>query len=518
MKLNVLITLVITLLFIQNLSANFNDTLNCQSTDSLALVAFYKNIESELDWDFTKPMENWQGVSLNENGCVSVLSLPGLSLTGTISQEIGLLGEIDSLNLNNNLLRGEIPKSIGNLSSLSYLSLRKNDLNGSIPVELSQLTELEYLSLDKNFLSGIIPQSLGELTHLKYLSLAGNSLAGHLPKSLGNLSSLSYLNLCENNLMGLIPASFGNLTNLETFNLIENNLYGCYFKELKNLCDIVNRQTTVDDDDDEGGGFDDNNFDASWYNFCNYDAGLCTTNNSICRQSDSLLLLKLYENIEGLNWETNLSIEQWEGVYLDGYGCVDGIYIDSPNILNAQLIPEISNFDYLKVLSLNCNLNGEIPAELFELVNLELLDLSGNNLTGSFPSNLENLVNLQSLDFSNNNLSGCFPYEFISLCNSIVASNAFSNNNFDVSWEEFCGTAIGGCCNEEILTDISWENTNIAFFESLYQAENTIEINGQAFVVSDNEVTFIAGEHILINGNFTSFPTSNLIFAIDSCR
>jgi len=82
---------------------------------------------------------------------------------------------------------------------------------------------------------------------------------------------------------------------------------GCFFEELKNICD-VNTQTN----DDDSGGFDDNNFDASWYNFCQYEEGVCTTFNSQCREDNSLSLLLIYENIEGFNWDLDLPIDKWK--------------------------------------------------------------------------------------------------------------------------------------------------------------------------------------------------------------
>ena len=524
MKLNVFIVLLCNLLFIQHAMGNFNDAKNCRQLDSLVLVLFNESITSGLTWDMAQPIETWQGVSLNENGCVSELNLSAQQLTGTINPFINRLTEIETLDLSENMLSGEIPESIGNLKNLSYLSLMGNNFVGKIPETIGNLGELRYLSLSSNDLTGIIPSSLSNLTNLKHLDFGGNDLSGNISESLGNLSSLIYLNLCENELTGLIPANLGSLSNLDTLYLMDNKLYGCYFKELKNLCDLSSRGFVDDDDDDDGDFFGGNNFDVPWYSFCEFDEGICNPY-SPCRQQDSLTLLKLYNQFEGLNWNTSLSINKWEGVSLNGDGCVDGIFIDDQTITNAQLIPEIADFKDLKALQLSCNLTGSIPTEIVNLAQLELLNLSGNNLTGSISTVLDSLVNLESVNLSNNNLSGCFPYKFLKLCDDKQTKNAFNNNNFDATWEEFCGFATGSCCNGEREKDLIF-NASTPFFEDLYEAENVIEIVGDShFMVApyifhkNNTIVFKAGKHIEINSNFTSDSTTNLILTVeDSCK
>jgi len=504
MKFEAIITLLAIIFFTLNLSANTFENSNCRQNDSLALVAFYNNIESEFTWNFNQPMDTWQGISLNENGCVGSVILPYLSISGTIPTEINLLEELDTLNLSENFLTGEIPYSIGNLGNLSYLNLDENELSGLLPKELGNLTELSYLSLDDNSFTGIIPASFGQLANLEYLSIADNDLFGHIPQSLGDLSFLNYLNLCENRLTGLIPASFGNLTNLETLNLIENNLSGCFFEELKNICD-VNSQSN-DDDDDDGDGFGDNNFDASWYSFCQFNEGVCTTFDSQCRQSDSLTLRLIYENIEGLNWDLDLPVDQWEGVHLNEFGCVEGIYIYDETILNAQLVPEIGNFQFLKVLSLHCNLSGDIPEEL---------------LTGNLPSNFANLINLKILNLSGNELSGCYPYQYAKYCDRERSPSPFSNNSLNATWKDFCGLAEGICCKDETEQDIILVGNKV-LDEQYYEAENTIEFRfGNYLVVSspkNNNTVFRAQKHILIEGNIVPIDSVNLIFTVDSCK
>ena len=43
------------------------------------------------------------------------------------------------------------------------------------------------------------------------------------------------------------------------------------------------------------------------------------------------------------------------------------------------------------------NINGQIPSDIGNLINLEYLNLSANNLTGSIPSEIGNLISLNYL-------------------------------------------------------------------------------------------------------------------------
>ena len=103
-------------------------------------------------------------------------------------------------------------------------------------------------------------------------------------------------------------------------------------------------------------------------------------------------LTALYEATSGQDWKTNdgwLSdgpLDKWQRVATDENGQVTG-------------------------LDLGANrLNGEIPTELGDLSNLNILYLSDNNLTGTLPQGLTALSGLESFRFHNN--SGlCAPID-----------------------------------------------------------------------------------------------------------
>jgi Leucine-rich repeat (LRR) protein len=86
--------------------------------------------------------------------------------------------------------------------------------------------------------------------------------------------------------------------------------------------------------------------------------------------------------------------------------------------LEGILPPELGNLVNLEELYLYDNsLEGSIPSELGNLINLEALDLYDNPLEGSIPSELGNLVKLEELYLYDNSLEGSIPSELGNLVN-----------------------------------------------------------------------------------------------------
>lgn len=113
----------------------------------------------------------------------------------------------------------------------------------------------------------------------------------------------------------------------------------------------------------------------------------------------------------------------------------------SGNDFSGQLPPEIGNLTKLKYLNLsyfpfgpsqvyNGRLTGPIPSEIGNLVNLEYLNLYRQNFTGSLPSGIGNLSNLSTLNLAYNKLSGTIPN--LSAI-PVAATVDVSNNSFNFS-------------------------------------------------------------------------------------
>ncbi|KAK9166050.1 hypothetical protein Scep_001241 [Stephania cephalantha] len=128
-----------------------------------------------------------QGITCN-NGRVYKLSLPNLSLQGTLSPFLSNCTNLQSLDLSSNSLSGTIPPDLQSLLNLAVLNLSSNHFSGPIPPQLALCAYLNVIDLHNNLLSGQIPQQLGGLVRLSAFDVSNNRLSGPIPGSIGNRS------------------------------------------------------------------------------------------------------------------------------------------------------------------------------------------------------------------------------------------------------------------------------------------------------------------------------------------
>ncbi|XP_047319665.1 BRASSINOSTEROID INSENSITIVE 1-associated receptor kinase 1-like [Impatiens glandulifera] len=114
---------------------------------------------------------------------------------------------VTRVDLGNANLSGRLVPQLGLLVNLQYLELYSNNISGGIPNELGNLTSLVSLDLYLNNLNGPIPQTLGNLQRLRFLRLNNNSLSGEIPRSLTTVMSLQVLDLSNNRLTGDVPVN-----------------------------------------------------------------------------------------------------------------------------------------------------------------------------------------------------------------------------------------------------------------------------------------------------------------------
>ena len=140
------------------------------------------------NWGTDRPLGEWYGVSVDDQGRVTVLALYNNGLGGPIPPQLGSLSNLTELRLEWNQLEGPIPPQLGSLSKLGQLYLLENQLEGPIPPQLGSLSNLERLRLDQNRLEGAIPPQLGQMASLKGLFLSKNAgMSGPLPTQLTSL-------------------------------------------------------------------------------------------------------------------------------------------------------------------------------------------------------------------------------------------------------------------------------------------------------------------------------------------
>ena len=136
--------------------------------------------------------------------------------------------------------------------------------------------------------------------------------------------------------------------------------------------------------------------------------------------SDCATLLAAKSTLEGasgnLNWSSDIPISDWDGVTIGNDG-VSSLSL-SHHRLNGEIPSELGNLANLEMLNLFQNqLTGAIPPELGNLSNLTDLHLTSNDLTGEIPPELGNLSNLQTLFLDGNHLTGDIPPELGNLSN-----------------------------------------------------------------------------------------------------
>ena len=399
------------------------------SATRLALTALYRatdgdNWTNNDGWLGDAHIGEWRGIATDNNGRATVLNLRSNGLVGELPPQLGDLISLRGLHLQDNHLTGELPPELGQLANLSWLNLNGNRLTGGIPQGLANLTQLTRLHLADNLLgypTGFeyasrylpleLPSDLGNLTNLKVLNLASNDFGGEIPTELANLTDLGVLNLSYNQIDGEIPTALGNLVRLTELNLSHNELSGTIPYQLSSFANLAGCETI-------------------WGTALNEE-----TLDILKPSTGSLANLKTLD----------LSDNKLSGTIpptLCSLADLDTLDVGR-NRLTGTIPPELGKLAKLRALRLNgqspynkylfsghedeerlekckdeCYLHGQIPLELGNITNLEILDLSDNKLSGLIPQNLGfwgfqdiEYYNLKTLDLSGNKLNGEMPVE-----------------------------------------------------------------------------------------------------------
>ncbi|XP_044510118.1 probable LRR receptor-like serine/threonine-protein kinase At3g47570 [Mangifera indica] len=406
-----------------------------QSDDGLVLLHFKHRITQDplhimRSWNNSVHFCNWTGVTCSaSNGRVTMLKLKSQKLAGSmppsignlsslavidlrnnnffgkVPQEIGRLKHLQTLNLSNNYFSGSIPTNLSRCENLGIFGANHNEFIGQIPDKLSSLSKLEYLGLTGNNLTGRIPAWIGNLSSLFLLSLAQNNLQGEIPKELGQLSALRFFQLSMNNLSGTIPSSIYNLSTIDTFAVTQNQLHGrlpsdvgLTLPNLKAFAGGINYFT---------GSIPQSLSNASNLAFIDFtDNGLTGNVPESLGSLRGLIRLNFDNNRLGMGENDELKFLSVMA------NCTDlqvlGLY---NNGIGGKLPNSIGNIStQLQIFDFGANMfHGNIPVELGNLVNLNLLSLEENNLAGNVPEAIGSLHKLEEFYLYSNKFSGLLP-------------------------------------------------------------------------------------------------------------
>ena len=335
---------------------------------------------------------------------VSSLNLPNNLLYGTIPPSIGDLSSMASINFGQNSLFGNLPANLLWLPSISSINLGDNALDGSIPENptSNSLSVLQTLVLTDNKLSGTLSSSVfQQLTRLRVFNLDGNpSITGTLPASLLWMPTMQLLSCAEVQLSGALPAPPAGLDvslNLLQFLGLENPK-GMLTGTLPAALGQLQHLRVLDLTGNHLSG------DISMLPMTLEDASL--SGNRFEGRLDQLPFLTS-GNLAAINFgQTCLHGTIPEAICNNnGLSALD---LQSTNSHGSCSYAWFHNSAYISHKALE----GTIPACLFDLPDIQIVDLSFNQLTGSIPSGYaQGLLSPDALlDVSYNLLSGSFPH------------------------------------------------------------------------------------------------------------
>lgn len=384
----------------------YSDTLDFQysyQSDSIALLALF-NATNGTEWSNNTnwlasdtDLSEWYGITLDGEQRVSEIDLSG------------------------NLLKGTLPSEIANLSHLVSLKVSVNQLAGNLP-PLEGIETIDTIKVEHN---------LFDFIDLSSSQINPDSINSFIYEPQDTIPRLNF--------------NHYDVTLTVDVGIDPNNIY-TWFKGGAEIDDSL-RTIVVS----EEGSF---NCEVTNSTFTALTLYSDTSEISFSLASDSISLVHLYNETDGIHWKTRTNwltgrVSTWYGITVTGNRVsrvllsnngLTGIipsqignltHLTQLNLSNNQLsgsIPfEIGNLTLLTSLKLNSNqLTGNIPPDIWNHDVLTSLNLEFNQLTGTIPVEIGNLTGLTSLKLSNNELTGEIPVEIGDLINLTWLS--LSNN------------------------------------------------------------------------------------------
>ncbi|TYI87729.1 hypothetical protein E1A91_D04G156100v1 [Gossypium mustelinum] len=426
----------------------------CQSHQQELLFGLGKTLNSSLsaklrNWNQSTDCCSWGGITCDQSGRVIILDLSNQLISGTIDNSSSLfnLQHLQQLNLAYNTLSFSFPCGFDKLSNLSYLNLSNAGFTGQVPAEISRLTNLITLDLSVNlFLRDGRPLKLEKpnlkmlvenLTRLRSLHLDGVKISARGNEWCKWLSSLTNLEeLSMNNLSAVVPAFLAHLPNLTSLRL---KILQVRMLQSLDVLDNEKLQGSLTKFHHNGSlqnlVLSGTNFSGSLpqsidklVNLTRLDLSSCNFSGAIPSSVSNLQQL-VYLDLSLNNFtgqipcfDLSKNLAHVDLSYNKLSGKIESFkWEDLPNLTHIDLRVLLSNNQFdgevtgvpkvreslLDTLDLSYNqLQGPIPAYVFELSRLSVLVLSSNNFNGTIlPRDIRKLVHLTYLDLSHNNLS-----------------------------------------------------------------------------------------------------------------
>ena len=442
-------------------------------------------------------------------------------VSGRFPSEIGLLSNLVVVGVGGNLFTGSLPTQINQLSMLETLSFQEEDglsashnvqlddgfdvgLSGSLP-GFDGLISLKELYLGKNTLEGRIPEGflsgVVDTSRTIKVDLTGNKLSGSIPAVLARFEDLRLF--LAGNMIDKIPDEICNkfdwmdglmnagcdalLCEPGTYNAIgrrdrDSPCQACAFNA---STFYYGSQTCLPQDGDD---LDERSIlfqlyrtldGSKWINRENWledDRSICswfgvhcaTESNDVL--NETVVRLELPSNglkgtipsaVYHLSSLKVLDVRRNE-IEFDFHGAeatktLEELYLDSSKVSSIEGIGKITPLKVLHLAQTDFKGNS-LPDDLFDLSNLEFLDVSksglggtlpvsigrlsllvqffcqGNDLTGTIPTDVGRLNRLEVLDLSENMFVGNLPSEMAKMTSlESIFIDAFSRNGAGVS-------------------------------------------------------------------------------------
>ncbi|CAI0409535.1 unnamed protein product [Linum tenue] len=236
-----------------------------------------------------------------------------------------------------------------------------------------------------------IPSTVCDLRNLTRLILSWNYIPGGFPTILYNCSKLQYLDLSQNYFVGPLPGDIHRLsTSLAFIDIGGNNFTGDIPSSIGNLTSL-----------------------RSLYLYQNQ------FNGTFPKEIGNL------ENLEELGMAYNGFVPSPIPPEFGRLKKLTYVWIRNANLIGE--VPEwlAGNLNLEHIDLAGNNLEGGIPSGIFTLPDLKFLYLFHNELSGEIPTKVEAL-NLAEIDISMNNLTGSVPGEFGKL-QKLEILNLFNN-------------------------------------------------------------------------------------------